>query len=87
MNKDARREHYYHLVFQTKEEETSARVHDRWIKSHFPQARMQSPTSYPVKVIRARATAILDLLSGRVADNAKEIVSDSNNGLKVSRVG
>ncbi|MCJ1348861.1 hypothetical protein MMC31_007094 [Peltigera leucophlebia] len=53
MNKDARREHYYHLIFQTKEEETSARIHDQWIKSHFSQARMQSHTSYPVKVNRA----------------------------------
>ena len=87
MNNDARREHYYHLIFQTKEEETSARIHDQWIKSHFPQARMQSLTSYPVKVNCARATAILNPLSGHVADNAKEVVSNSNNGLKVSRVG
>ena len=48
---------------------------------------MQLPTSYPIKVNQAKATAILDPLSGRVADNAKEIVSDSNNGVKVTRIG
>lgn len=48
---------------------------------------MPLPISYPVKVNRARATAILDPLSGRVADNAKEVVSNNNNGLMVTRVG
>lgn len=87
MNKDARRDHCYHMMFENKEAESSARIHDQWIKLHFPQARMQPPISYPIKVNRARATAILDLLTGRVSDNAKETVSDSNNGLKVIRVG
>ena len=53
MNKDARREHHYYVIFQTKEEETLARVHDQWVRLHFPQARMQLPTSYPIKVNRA----------------------------------
>ena len=48
---------------------------------------MQLPTSYPIKVNQAKATAILDPLSGQVADNAKEIVSNSNNGVKVMRIG
>ena len=87
MNKDARRDHHYHVIFQTKEEETLARVHDQWIKLHFPQVRMQLPISYPVKVNRARATAFLDPISGREVGNVKEIVSNCNNGLKITRVG
>lgn len=82
MNKDARRNHHYHVIFKTKEEETLARVYNQWIKLHFPQVRIQLPTNYPVKVNRAHATAILDRASGRVIENTKEIVSDSNNGLK-----
>lgn len=50
MNKNACREHYYHVIFQCKEAETSARIHDQWIKPHFPQAWMQLPASYPIKV-------------------------------------
>lgn len=48
---------------------------------------MQSSTSYPVKVNCARATIILDPLSDHVAGNTKKVVSNSNNGLKVSQVG
>ena len=48
---------------------------------------MQLPTSHPIKVNWAKATAILDPLSSQVADNTKEIVSDSNNGVKVTRIG
>ena len=47
---------------------------------------MQLPTNYLIKVNQAKTTAILDFLSGQVADNAKEIVSDSNNGIKL-RIG
>lgn len=87
MNKDARRDPHSHVIFQTKEEETLARVHNQWIKLHFSQVQMQLPTSYPVKVNWAWATAILDPESGRVVENAKEIVSDSNNGLKITSIG
>lgn len=38
MNKDACREHHYHIIFQNKKEETLARIHDQWLKLHFPQA-------------------------------------------------
>lgn len=48
---------------------------------------MQSPISFPVKVNRARATAILDASSGKVAVHAKDSVSDINGGLKTTRIG
>lgn len=38
MNKDARCEHYYYVIFQSKEEKTLAKIHDQWIKLYFPQA-------------------------------------------------
>ncbi len=48
---------------------------------------MQLPISFPVKVNRARPTAILDANTGKVAINAKDSVSDSNGRLKITRIG
>lgn len=64
MNKDAKREHRYFVFFNTPEDEAKAQVHNKWVSAHFPQARMQSPISFPVKVNRARANAILDVNTG-----------------------
>ena len=47
---------------------------------------MQSPLSFLVKVNRARGNAILDVSTGRVADNAKDSVSESNNALKITQI-
>ncbi len=87
MNKDARKEHRYFVFFNTLEDETKARVHNKWVSTHFPKARMQPPISFPVKGNRARATAILDAATGKVAVNAKDVISDSNGGLKITRIG
>lgn len=87
MNKDAKKEHCYFVFFHTSEDEIKARVHSKWITSHFPQAKVQSPISFPIKVNRARANAVLDANTGRVADNAKDSVSNSNGGLKITWIG
>ncbi len=87
MNKDAKREHRYFVFFNTPEDKTKARVNNKWVSIHFPEARMQSPIGFPVKVNRARATAILDANTEKVAVNAKDSVSDSNCGLKITRIG
>ncbi len=86
MNKNAKREYRYFVFINTLEDETKARVHNKWVSTHFPEARMQSPISFPIKVNCARATAILDANTGKVAFNAKDSVSDSNSGLKITRI-
>ena len=75
------------FCINTPEDEAKAQVHNKWVSTHFPQARMQSSISFPVKVNRVRANAILDANNGQVADNAKDSVSDSNSGLKFTRIG
>lgn len=87
MNKDAKREHRYFVFSNTLEDETKARVHNKWVSTHFPKARMQPPISFPVKVHHTQAIAILDAATGKVATNAKDIISDSNGGLKITRIG
>ncbi len=87
MNKDAKREHRYLVFFHTPEDEAKARIHSKWITSHFPQAKIQAPISFPIKVNRARANAVLDANTGRVADHAKDSVGDSNGGPKITRIG
>ncbi len=52
-----------------------------------PQAKVQSPISFPIKVNCARENAVLDAHTGRVAHNAKDSVSDSNGGLKITQIG
>lgn len=47
---------------------------------------MQSPISFSIKVNHARANEVLDANTGRVADNAKDSVSDSNSDLKIKRI-
>lgn len=84
MNKDAKREHRYFVFFHTPEDEAKARIHNKWITSYFLQAKIQSPISFPIKVNRARANAVLDVNTGRVADYAKDSVSNSNGGPKIT---
>lgn len=48
---------------------------------------MYLPISYLINVNRAKITAILDLLFGQIADNTKEIASDSNSKINVTRIG
>lgn len=87
MNKNANRENRYFVFVNTIEDETKARVHSQWVSSHFPKAKMSPPISFPVKVNRARASAILDTATGKVAINAKDIISDSDGGLRITQVG
>ena len=86
MNKDAKREHRYFVFFNTPKDETKARVHNKWVSTYFPEAKIQSPISFPIKVNCAWATAILDANTGKVAFNAKNNISDSNGGLKITRM-
>ncbi len=47
---------------------------------------MQFTVSFLVKVNRTQANTILDASTGQVADNAKDIVSESNNALKITQI-
>lgn len=40
MNKDARKKHCYFVFFNTLEDETKAQVHNKWVSTHFPKAKM-----------------------------------------------
>ena len=76
----------YFVFFMTTEDETKARVNNKWVSTHSLETRMQLSISFPVKVNRVRATAILDANTRKVVVNAKDSVSDSNGGLKITRI-
>lgn len=48
---------------------------------------MQPPTSYLIKVYKAQANTILDLLTNQVVDNTKKNISNNNNRLKETKIG
>lgn len=75
------------MFFNTLKDETKAQVHNKWVSTHFPKAKIKLPINFLVKVNYAWATTILDAAIRKIAVNIKDIISDSNDGLKITQIG
>lgn len=79
MNRDAKNNQRVFVFFASGVEESKARIHEEeWLKPKFPQAKIQSAATFPVKINGARATAVLDPMTGRILESARTAIGEEN---------
>ena len=87
MNKDGKKDHRFFLFFHTKDDEKKARIHSgNWLSTAFPRVIIQSSATYKVKVNNVRADAVIDLVTNRVTETARQAVSNVS-GYSIARMG
>jgi hypothetical protein len=63
----------------------TAKIHNEWMLSHFPGARMLDDQWYPIRADRVKKDSIWDDANGRFRDDAREKIG-LENGITVEKI-
>lgn len=87
MNKGGKKEQRFFLFFHTEENKKKARIHaGNWLSTAFPQGNIQLSVTFKVKVNNVRADAVIDLVTNRATETARQALSDEL-GYSIARIG
>lgn len=87
MNKGGKKEQRFFLFFHTEENKKKARIHaGNWLSTTFPQGNIQLSVTFKVKVNNVRADAVIDLVTNRATETARQALSDEL-GYSIARIG
>lgn len=75
------------MFFHSGVDESKARIHkEQWLKIQYSLARIQLAAMYPIKVNGAKACTVVDRITGRILDLARQSIGEEN-GCVIAKLG